>query len=108
MLSERIDLYFGILGAVDTPQTYEACFATLSSAEKRRAEYFVFERHRRQYIFAHGLLRVALSVLVPQVGHSDWGFVADRYGRPFIAAPAVAQPVHFSYGGVCRLCRLSL
>ena len=96
MSSERIDLYFGMLDAVDTPQAYEACFATLSAAEKQRAEYFVFERHRRQYIFAHGLLRIALSGLVPRVGPSDWCFVADRYGRPFIAAPAVAQPVHFS------------
>ena len=68
MSSERIDLYFGMLDAVDTPQAYEACFATLSAAEKQRAEYFVFERHRRQYIFAHGLLRIALSGLVPRVG----------------------------------------
>jgi 4'-phosphopantetheinyl transferase len=96
MLSERINLYFGLLDAVDTPQAHEACFATLSSAEKQRAEYFVFERHRRQYIFAHGLLRIALSSFVPQVGPSDWCFVAHRYGRPFIAAPAVARPVYFS------------
>src|SRR5437016_3441226 len=96
MLSERINLYFGLLDAVDTPQAHEACFATLSSAEKQRAEYFVFERHRRQYIFAHGLLRIALSSFVPQVGPPDWCFVADRYGRPFIAAPAVARPVYFS------------
>jgi 4'-phosphopantetheinyl transferase len=33
---------------------------------------------------------------VPQVGPSDWWFVADRYGRPFIAAPAVERPVYFS------------
>ena len=96
MLSERINLYFGLLDAVDTPQAHEACFATLSSAEKQRVEYFVFERHRRQYILAHGLLHIALSSFVPHVGPSDWCFVADRYGRPFIAAPAVARPVYFS------------
>jgi 4'-phosphopantetheinyl transferase len=96
MSGERINLYFGLLDVVDTPQAHEACFATLSSAEKQRAECFVFERHRRQYIFAHGLLRVALSSFVPEVEPSDWCFVADRYGRPFIAAPAIARTVYFS------------
>jgi 4'-phosphopantetheinyl transferase len=95
-LGERISLYFGILDAVDTPQANEACFATLSSAEKQRAECFVLERHRRQYIFAHGLLRVALSRFVPEVQPSDWCFVANGYGRPFIAAPEIARTVYFS------------
>ena len=96
MWGERIDLYFGLLDVVDKPQAYEACFATLSLNEKRRAERFVFERHRRQYIFAHGLLRVALSSFAPEVEPSDWRFVANRYGRPFVAAPALARTVYFS------------
>ena len=62
----RLDLYFGLLDAVDTPQAHGACFATLCSAEKRRAERFAFDRHRRQYIFAHGLLRLALSSFAPR------------------------------------------
>ena len=96
MSGERINLYFGLLDAVDTPQAHEACFATLSSAEKKRAECFVFERHRRQYIFAHGLLRVALSSFVPQVNPSDWCFAENSHGRPFIAAPDIPRPVYFS------------
>jgi 4'-phosphopantetheinyl transferase len=67
MSGERIDLYFGLLDEVDQPEAYEACFATLSLKQKRRVERFVFERHRGQYIFAHGLLRVALSSFVPEV-----------------------------------------
>ena len=96
MSGERINLYFGLLDTVDTPQAHAACFATLSSAEKQRAKSFVFERHRRQYIFAHGLLRFALSSFVPKVEPRDWCFLANRYGRPFIAAPTITQNVHFS------------
>ena len=96
MSAERIDLYFGLIDAVDTPQAYQTCFATLSSAERQRAECFLFERHRRQYIFAHGLLRIALSSFVPEVEPSDWCFVANRYGRPFISAPAIPRTVYFS------------
>src|SRR5258708_14881311 len=96
MSAERIDLYFGLIDALDTPQAHPTCFATLSSSERQRAECFIFERHRRQYIFAHGLLRIALSSSVPEVEPSDWRFVANRYGRPFIAAPAIARTVYFS------------
>jgi 4'-phosphopantetheinyl transferase len=96
MPAECIRLYIGLLDAVDSPQAYEACYATLSTAEASRAARFVFERHRRQYIFAHGLLRAALSRFLPDVQPSDWCFAANRYGRPFVATPAVGRAVHFS------------
>jgi 4'-phosphopantetheinyl transferase len=96
MSGERISLYVVLLETVDTPHAHQVCLATLSLKEKRRAERFVFERHRRQYIFAHGLLRFALSSFVPEVKPSDWCFVTNRYGRPFIAAPATTRTVYFS------------
>jgi 4'-phosphopantetheinyl transferase len=96
MSRERICVHFGLLDAIDTPQAYQTCLAMLSSAERQRAGCFVFERHRRQYIFAHGLLRVALSCFVPDVKPSNWCFVANRYGRPYVAAPAIGQAVYFS------------
>jgi 4'-phosphopantetheinyl transferase len=109
MSAERIDLYLGLIDAVDTPQAYQTCFATLSSAERQRAECFVFERHRRQYIFAHGLLRIALSSFVPEVEPSDWCFVANRYGRPSIATPALGRTVYFSLSHTegCVACAVS-
>jgi 4'-phosphopantetheinyl transferase len=109
MSGERISLYVGQLDTVDTPQAHQACFGTLSPAEKQRAECFVFDRHRRQYIFAHGLLRLALSSFVPQIEPSDWSFVTDRYGRPFIAAPAIARTVYFSLSHTegCVACAVS-
>jgi 4'-phosphopantetheinyl transferase len=96
MTGQRIDLYYGLLDAVDRPQAYVACLAMLSRDEKRRAERFVFERHRRQFVFAHGLLRVALSRFAPGVDPSDWCFAANEYGRPFVSAPETARVVHFS------------
>src|SRR3982074_2092968 len=109
MSGERIDLYYGLLDEVDKPEAHEACFATLSLKEKRRAKRFVFDRHRRQYIFAHGLLRLALSSFVPQIEPSDWSFVTNRYGRPFIAAPAIARTIYFSLSHTegCVACAVS-
>jgi len=68
----------------------------LSPEEKRRAERFVFERHRRQFVFAHGLLRVALSSFAPGVDPADWCFTANEHGRPFVSGPDSARAVHFS------------
>lgn len=96
MSNERIDLYVGLLDAVDKPHVREICLATLSLQERRCAERFVFDRHRNHYIIAHGLLRVALSKFVPDVKPQDWSFVTNQYGRPFVVAPAIAQSVYFS------------
>ena len=109
MSNERIDLYVGLLDAVDKPQVREACLATLSLLEKQCVERFVFDRHRNQYIIAHGLLRVALSKFVPDVNPRDWCFVTNQYGRPFVVAPAIAQAVYFSlsHTGGCVACVVS-
>jgi 4'-phosphopantetheinyl transferase len=95
-IADRIQLHVGLLEAIDTPDGFEACRATLSIDEMRRAERFVFDRHRRQYIFAHGLLRLALSDFAPEIAPSDWSLATGRYGRPFVAAPLTSVPIHFS------------
>lgn len=96
MADERIELYVGLLDTIDTSRSCDDFWTTLSLEEKRWAERFKFHRHQRQYIFAHGLLRFALSNFVPQVEPSDWSFITDRYGRPFVARPITARPVYFS------------
>ena len=109
MSAERIDLYFGLIDAVDMLPAYQTCLSSLSSAEKQRAAQFVFEHHRRQYIFAHGLLRIALSNFMPNVEPSDWCFTADRYGRSFISAPIIPRRVYFSLSRTkgCVTCAVS-
>jgi 4'-phosphopantetheinyl transferase len=96
MADETIELYVGLLDAIDTPRACEACLATLSLDEKRHAARLVRDCHQQQYVLAHGLLRFALSNLVPQVEPSGWSFTTDRYGRPFIAAPAMERTLQFS------------
>ena len=96
MSGERIGICVGRLDCVDTRRADQACFATLSLAEKQRAESFAFERHRRQYVFAHRLLGLVLPAVVPQIASSDWCFVTDGYGRPLIAAATIARMVYFS------------
>lgn len=109
MTGERIDLYVGLLNAVDTAQAHTACFATLSLPEKQRAQRFALRRHRRQYVLAHGLLRFALSNSNPEIEPSDWSFAIDQYGRPFVTAPAIAMTVYFSLSHTegCVTCILS-
>ena len=109
MSAERIDLYYGLIDAIDTPHEHQTCFATLSSTERQRAESFVFDHHRREYVFSHGLLRLALSNAVPLVEPSDWVFVTNRHGRPFIAAPAIERRVYFSLSHTegCVACAVS-
>jgi 4'-phosphopantetheinyl transferase len=109
MAGESIDLHVGLLDAIDTPQAYGACLATLSPEERQRAERFSFSRHRRQYVFAHGLLRLSLSDFTPDVDPADWSFTTDRYGRPFVSAPLVAGDVYFSLSHTegCVACAVS-
>ena len=97
MANEVLELYIGLLDGVDSSQVNVDCYTTLSLEEKSRAAGFVLVHHQRQYVLAHGLLRFALSNFTSHVvAPSDWSFIADRYGRPFVAAPTTERPVYFS------------
>jgi 4'-phosphopantetheinyl transferase len=107
MADDRIELFVGLIETIDAPGAADACRCLLSVDERVRADRFKFERHRRQYIFAHAMLRLALSRVAPTVAPSDWSFDAGHYGRPFIAAPA--SPLHFSlsHADGCVACVVS-
>lgn len=96
MAADRIELFVGLIESFDSPSALATCRAMLSIDERMRADRFTFERHQRQYIFAHAMLRLALSHAAPDVAPTDWSFAAGRYGRPFVAAPALPIPLHFS------------
>ncbi|MGY3235688.1 4'-phosphopantetheinyl transferase [Bradyrhizobium sp. USDA 4472] len=96
MADDGIELFVGLIESIDTADAVEAFRQLLSVDERARAGRFKFERHQRQYIFAHAMLRLALSRAAPEVAPSDWSFSTGRYGRPFVAAPAAATALHFS------------
>ena len=109
MADDRIELFVGLIESIDVPGAVEACRRLLSVDERARADRFVFERHRRQYIFAHAMLRLALSQVASNVAPTDWSFGAGRYGRPFVAAPATSTALHFSlsHADGCVACVVS-
>jgi 4'-phosphopantetheinyl transferase len=109
MADDRIELFVGLIETFDAPDTVDACRRLLSVDERVRADHFVFERHQRQYIFAHAMLRLALSHVAPEVAPTDWSFAAGRYGRPFVASPRTSSTLHFSlsHADGCVACVVS-
>lgn len=109
MSEPGIHLYLGLLDDVDRPHIRDACLAILSQDERERTERFVLERHRRQFLLAHGLVRVALSRHVAAVSPTAWSFVTDRYGRPFVASPQTDRRLYFSLSHTegCVACAIS-
>ena len=104
--SDQIELHVRLIEEIDSADALEAL---LSCDEKQRAGRFAFERHRQQYIAAHGLLRLALSNVAPEVAPAEWSFVIGRYGRPLVAAPATSTALHFSlsHADGCVACVVS-
>jgi 4'-phosphopantetheinyl transferase len=96
MTDAAIHIYLGRLDEVNTSRVRSACMAMLCPEERQQAERFAFDRHREQYVLAHGLVRAALSRSAPEVHPAAWRFQRDHYGRPFIAHPQRTEPLCFS------------
>jgi 4'-phosphopantetheinyl transferase len=107
MMGDRLDLHVALADAINSRRTLAACRAILSDDETQRAERFVFERHRRQYIVAHGMLRLALSDASPGIAPSDWSFATGHHGRPFVASPRTALHFSLSHTEGCVACIVS-
>jgi 4'-phosphopantetheinyl transferase len=95
MSEQAIYVYLGVFDEIDRPTVRQACIETLSADEHERAQRFVRERDRTQFILAHGLVRTALSRHAPGIDPAGWRFVTDGFGRPAIAGP-LADKLHFS------------
>jgi 4'-phosphopantetheinyl transferase len=108
MLDEKIHLYMGLIVANDARPLF-GCFETLSVQEKHRAERFVHEQDRREFLIAHGLIRAALSRAVPAVDPANWLINPDQDGRPYVAGPTGVGCLHFSLSHTkgCVACAVS-
>jgi 4'-phosphopantetheinyl transferase len=96
MTNPAIHLFLGSLDDVDFPDIQSACSELLCPSERQQAERFTSDRRRCEFVFAHGLVRAALSRFAPEVAPAAWRFARNRYGRPFISYPRSATPLHFS------------
>jgi 4'-phosphopantetheinyl transferase len=59
--------------------------ALLDCTERSRADRFVFERHRYQYIAAHALKRLMLSNLGGSLQPHEWQFEVALGGKPRVS-----------------------
>jgi 4'-phosphopantetheinyl transferase len=96
MTDLAIRIFLGSLNDVDIPDIRSACTELLCPSESQQAERSISNRRQREYVFAHGLVRAALSRLAPEVAPTAWRFERNRYGRPFISSPRSSAPLHFS------------
>jgi 4'-phosphopantetheinyl transferase len=68
---------------------------TLDPEERQRAARFVFERHRRRFVVARGVLRNILArYLSLRPGEIVLQF--NEYGKPSLQAGAGGAPLHFT------------
>jgi len=79
------------IGAVDL-RSYQGL---MSSDEHARWTRFVVPKPRLQHLVARALVRTTLSRYA-DVAPSRWRFETNGYGRPHIAAPALASGLHFN------------
>lgn len=73
----------------------DALAASCDEGEWARARRFRFDKDRRAYLVAHGLLRIALSESYPQLKPSEWRFTKTPRGRPRITN-LLTDPPSFS------------
>jgi len=72
-----------------------ALLGLLDVDERERWARFRLERHRREYLAAHALLRLSLSRHAA-VRPSAWSFSAGPRGRPEVAGPCVGLALRFN------------
>jgi 4'-phosphopantetheinyl transferase len=96
MTDPAIHIFLGPLDDIDIPDTRSACIELLCPSETQQAGRFTSDRRGREYVFAHALVRAALSRFAPEVPPTAWRFARNRNGRPFISRPQNLEPLHFS------------
>lgn len=70
----------------------------LDPTERDRARRFVFERDRRRYVAAHGLVRLALARFV-EAAPEALRFTATTYGKPRLIDPPFDLRFSLSHAG---------
>ncbi len=74
---------------------YAAFQQVLSVDERERAGRFYFEKDRRRWTIAHGVLRLLLAGYLNSNPH-ELQFVTNRYGKPSLAHPFAETGLQFN------------
>jgi 4'-phosphopantetheinyl transferase len=80
----EVHVWWAFPDLVLAPELLRRQFLTLSAAEQGRHDGFRFDRHRRQFLVSHSLVRDVLSHYAP-VPPSEWRFRVSEYGWPSVA-----------------------
>jgi phosphopantetheinyl transferase len=91
------------------------CFGVLGSEERNRAHSIHHETRRSDYIAAHALLRVKLSILSGgRVAPDAWALQVGRHGKPHIRGASSSFNISLSYSkeiaalAVSRTCEIGI
>lgn len=68
---------------------------TLSPDEQLRAGKFRFDRDRRRFVIARGVLRTLLGRYL-QIPPAHLQFAYGEHGKPWLDVPVVGKPLHFN------------
>jgi 4'-phosphopantetheinyl transferase len=92
---ERIDVYLVSPEAVTAAAILGELATVLDEDERIRWRKFVLAADRHDFLVSHALVRFALSrhASVPPFA---WSFTTNRFGRPEIANPSVADGLRFN------------
>ena len=74
---------------------YNAFQQVLSPEERERARRFYFEKDRRRWTIAHGVLRILLARYLNTDTHK-LQFVTNEYGKPALAPPLARTSLQFN------------
>lgn len=91
-----VHVYSLSLDGVDDVSMRRGCEDVLSPDECARRDQLMFEHHRREFVFAHGLVRYALSRHAPWVPPKRWELVPTAKGRPEVSGPSGAPRLRFN------------
>ena len=95
---ERRDVQLWTVSLVASDRQIQVCKSWLSAEEVSRAERYRFDRHRRDFILSHGVLRALLGKLRRE-SPADVSFSYASHGKPALKDPADAVRFNMSRSG---------
>jgi 4'-phosphopantetheinyl transferase len=79
--SDEVHVWITEPEQIEEPRLLEAYLRLLNLEEREKQRRFHFERHQRQYLVSHALVRLTLSRYAPEAPEA-WSFVTNDYGCP--------------------------